>query len=83
MKDSELRELAKARVEFREHLWIYVLVNVFMIIINLWFSPMFFWFPFVLIFWGIGLLAHFREAYMGTKTAQIDKEFRKLKAKGK
>lgn len=79
-KDSELREIAKARVEFREHLSIYVIVNAFLIAINLWFSPMFFWFPFVLFFWGIGLVLHFREAYMGTKASQIEKEYQKLKA---
>ena len=83
MKDAEIRELAKARVEFREHLWIYVIINAFLIVINLWFSPMFYWFPFVLFFWGIGLVAHYREAYMGTRTSQIDKEFKKLKAQGK
>ena len=33
-KDAELRETAKARVEFREHLSIYVVVNAFLIIIN-------------------------------------------------
>ena len=82
-KDSDLREIAKARVEFREHLWIYVIVNAFLIVINLWFSPMFLWFPFVLFFWGIGVVAHFREAYMGTKTSQIEKEYQKLKARQK
>jgi hypothetical protein len=83
MKDSELREMAKSRVEFREHLSIYIIVNAFLVVINLWFSPQFFWFPLVILFWGIGLVAHFREAYSGTRGARIEREYQKLRARKK
>jgi hypothetical protein len=80
MKDSELREMAKNRVEFRQHLYIYIAINSFLIVINLWFSPMFWWFPFILFFWGIGLVSHYFNTYRGTESQRIEREYRKLKA---
>ena len=83
MKDSELRTMAKDRVEFREHLLVYIVVNIVLIAINMWFTPGFWWFLLVLLFWGIGLVFHCREAYCGTREAKIEKEYRKLKTSKK
>ncbi|UCD03174.1 MAG: 2TM domain-containing protein [Candidatus Aenigmatarchaeota archaeon] len=79
MKDRELREMAKKRVEFRDHLVIFVIINAFLIAINLWFSPFFLWFPFILVFWGLGLAFHWRDAHFGTAEGRIEKEYQKLK----
>ncbi len=83
MRDEEIRQIAKKRVEFKDHILIYVVINLFLIIINLWFSPMFYWFPFVLFFWGIGLVFHWRDAYMDTEEGRVEKEFQKLKKQHK
>lgn len=79
MKDEHLREMAKKRVEFRDHLAVYVVVNIVLIGINMWTVPQFWWFLFPLIFWGIGLFFHWREAYSGTEQVRIEKEYQMLK----
>ena len=79
MKDEELRKTAKNRVEFRDHALVYLIVNAILIVINVMFSPEFYWFIIVLLFWGIGLLFHYREAYHGTEDMRIEREYQKLK----
>lgn len=53
---------AKARVEarlgFYRHATVYVLVNLFLVILNLTRSPEHLWFGWPMFGWGIGLLAH-------------------------
>ncbi len=56
--EQEVRERVKELKDFYVHLGVYVLVNVFLIIINLLTSPGFFWAIFPLLGWGIGLGAH-------------------------
>jgi hypothetical protein len=84
MNDEELRELAKKRVEFRDHVIIYAVMNVFFAAINLAYSPSFWWFIFIALFWGLGLAFHWRDAYYGPQGERIEKEYQKLKKeKGK
>ena len=83
MKDEDLRKIAKNRVEFRDHLIVYLIINAFLFIINVMFSPGFYWFVFVLLFWGIGVVFHYREAYQGTEDMRIEKEYQKLKKEKK
>jgi class 3 adenylate cyclase len=49
---------AETRLHFYNHLYVYVGVNIFLIIINLLSSPFRWWFPFPLLGWGIGLFFH-------------------------
>ena len=79
MKDDELRKIAKNRVEFRDHVLIYLVVNVILIIVNVLFSPGFYWFVIVLLFWGIGVIFHYREAYHGTEEMRIEREYQRLR----
>jgi len=55
----------KKRVEkikgFYRHFSVYIIVNPFLIFINLRFSPGFQWFWFPAFGWGIGLVFHFLE----------------------
>jgi len=46
------------RIHFYNHLYIYVGVNAFLILINLLTSPFNWWFHFPLLGWGIGLFFH-------------------------
>ena len=75
--------MARNRVEFKRHLVIYVLVNSFLVAINLIYSPQFFWAIFPLVFWGVGLFSHYRDAYHGDFEDQVEKEYQKLKASKK
>ncbi len=43
---------------FYEHLIVYVVVNIMLIIINLVTSPDALWFYWVTVFWGIGIIWH-------------------------
>jgi class 3 adenylate cyclase len=49
---------ADARVRFHNHLYVYVGVNTFLLLINLLTNPFNWWFHFPLLGWGIGLFFH-------------------------
>lgn len=59
-KDEKVRieKMANARIQFYNHLYVYVGVNIFLIFINLISNPFSWWFPFPLIGWGFGLFMH-------------------------
>jgi hypothetical protein len=59
-RDIKIRieKKVKARVQFYNHLYVYVGVNIFLIFINLLSNPFKWWFPFPLIGWGFGLFMH-------------------------
>ncbi|BBL61082.1 MAG: 2TM domain-containing protein [Methanobrevibacter arboriphilus] len=61
--DDKAYKRAKKRVDdvkgFYIHLVTYIIINFFLFIINLIFTPGTWWFLFPLIFWGIGLIFHF------------------------
>lgn len=56
MKRAEMK--ADKRIRFYNHLFIYMGVNVFLILINLISNPFNWWFPFPLIAWGFLLFIH-------------------------
>ena len=53
----------EARLAFYRHAMIYVLVNSFLVILNLIRSPDHFWSKWSIFGWGIGLLAHGLSVY--------------------
>ena len=55
---QEARKRAKVKLSFFGHLAIYVVVNIFLVVVNLLTAPESLWFYWVLIGWGIGLVAH-------------------------
>jgi len=91
LSDKELYEIAKQRVkkkkDFYQHLAIYIIVNILLIII--WATtdgsadpvP---WFVYPLGGWGIGILFHFLDVFVfskdtGWERREIEKEMEKLK----
>jgi hypothetical protein len=78
MQRTRARELAKARYGFLWHLPIYIIVNAGLI--GLWaVSPQgFFWPFFPLVFWGLGLTAHYVGAYHARGEAWIARETEKI-----
>jgi hypothetical protein len=52
-------EVEESKRDFLAHLVAYIIVNVFLIFVNLYTSPDHLWFPWVLGGWGIGLAFHF------------------------
>jgi len=87
--DEELKKIAKKtaenKVDFYTHFAIYIAVNIFLIAIWAATSGMdsFPWFVFPLFGWGIGIAAHFIEAFRGRAYTErlAEKEYQKLKQK--
>lgn len=86
-KDRLLWKEAKKRVGFRNHLFTYLLMNVFFWV--LWYFtdgksdhhglP---WPALCTLGWGFGLFWHFMGTHvMGNKASQVEKEYEKLKNK--
>ncbi|MBQ8016558.1 MAG: 2TM domain-containing protein [Methanobrevibacter sp.] len=67
MSDN-LRAIAESRVErkikFKRNLYSYIVVNVILAIVNIIFTPEYWWFLWVVLFWGIGVLVDFLRAYV-------------------
>ncbi len=80
---DESYERAKRRVQelkgFYAHLISYIVVNVFLAIINLLTTPGFWWFLFVTFFWGIGLVAHGLSVFSRRGLFSKEWEDRKIK----
>ena len=51
-------EVKKARRDFMTHLVAYIIINSFLVFINLWTSPEVIWFVWPLAGWGIGIAFH-------------------------
>lgn len=81
--DNLKYERAKKRVEelkgFYGHLVSYIVVNVFLAIINFFTTPEFWWFLFIAFFWGIGLVSHALSVFM--KRGIFSKEWEEKKIK--
>lgn len=80
MEDNELRKIARRRVGFKRHLAVYIVVILFLGLINLFTSRHFPWFLFCAAGWGIGVLFHLLFAYgfMGD-ALDIEREYQRLK----
>ena len=55
---KEIRVI-NARRSFISHLTAYIIVNAFLLFINLWINPHYLWFPYPLVGWGIGIVFHY------------------------
>lgn len=61
MNDIAYRRAAarvEAKLGFYRHAMIYLIVNLFLAVWNLWREPDHLWFQWPLLGWGVGLLAH-------------------------
>lgn len=77
------REQSKARVEFRIHLYVFIIVMAFLALIDLISSPEHIWFIWPLLGWGIGITIHGLTVYYASgrpslKDRMIEKEMNKL-----
>ena len=68
MSESELYGRAEKRVDekmdFYRHLYSFVAVNIVLIVINVLFSRGEWWFYWVTLFWGIGLVSHYLKTFV-------------------
>lgn len=75
---ARARELAMARYGFRWHLPVYIVVNLGLVAVWFYAGAGFFWPIFPMIFWGIGVLAHYVGAYRTFGEAWIARETEKI-----
>jgi hypothetical protein len=68
MKTNDAYQNAKQRVEakiaFRNHVYVYIFINTLLIIINLFWSPDYFWAKWPMMGWGIALILHALKVYV-------------------
>ena len=80
---DESYERARRRVKevkgFYNHLIVYIIVNIFLVILNVVVSPGIWWFYWVTIFWGIGLTIQGLSLYVNRGVFSKDWEERKIK----
>ncbi len=83
MDEQERYARARRRIEeirgFYEHLVIYIAVNLILFGINMLFSPDSFWFFWVTLFWGIGLVIHGFGVYVEGRIFGREWEGRKIR----
>ena len=85
MNSEELINLAKRRVQFKEHVAIFLLANIVLwvinAIINYEVGLHFYWAALVTIGWGAKLSFHFTKAYLYNPDIAIKREYARLKKK--
>ncbi len=72
------RRTAEARYGFLWHLPIYLIVNAFLVLLWLVGGRGFPWPLFSIVFWGIGLVAHYMAAYHMSGDNWIERETQKI-----
>lgn len=65
--------------EFYEHLMIFILVSIILIVINLMTSPEYLWFVWCLMGWGIGVVVHGLKAFGVSPFFNTEWEERKIR----
>ncbi|MEM1991533.1 MAG: 2TM domain-containing protein [Nitrososphaerota archaeon] len=76
-------ELEEANRGFSSHLASYIIVNVFLVFINLYTSPATIWFVWPLFGWGIGLAFHFVFSRKRFVVAECEKKIANIEMKMK
>ena len=77
---------AHAKLGFRTHLTVYVIVNLGLVALNLATSPHYLWFLWAASGWGIGLVAHGASVYLGgsnLRERMIARELERLRAQAR
>ncbi|WP_282782992.1 2TM domain-containing protein [Phaeodactylibacter xiamenensis] len=81
------RKRVKEKKKFYEHLGSFLIVNIFLFLLNIFTSPSHFWFIYPLLGWGVGLMSHYYQVFgfpgMRGETAdweqrEMEKELRRL-----
>ena len=77
--NSQLRNLAKKRVEFRVHLIVYLIINSVLWIIWWITGQGYIWPVWPMVGWGIGVLFQYLFDYRSSRLLSEEEEYKKLK----
>jgi 2TM domain len=90
MTEEEMRQTAErrahAKLGFRSHLIVYVIVVLGLVVINLGTSPHYLWFLWAAAGWGIGLVAHGAAVYLDNgalRERMVARELERLRAQAR
>lgn len=79
---------ANEKIDFFKHLYSYLVVNFILFALNFLTSPNDWWFLWVALFWGIGLISHFLRVYVidekvlgGYREKMVEKEMENIRKK--
>ena len=74
------RKRVKKKKEFYKHLGSFIIVNIFLFLLNMFTSPGHFWFIYPFLGWGLGLMGHYYETFgfPGMKGNESDWEKREI-----
>jgi hypothetical protein len=72
-----------AKIGFYVHLFVYVAVNILLVVLNLKYSPQYHWFYWPLFGWGIGIFFHAMGVFVfpsgsAIKKHMIEREVKKM-----
>jgi len=87
VKDRELWKLAKKRAGFKRHLYIYLVINLFLWAVWYFISggyhyrSVFPWPAWTTMGWGLGLAFHYAGTYVFPESHSVEREYQKLKSK--
>lgn len=81
LTDNQLRELARKRVDFRNHLVVYFVVNAALWIIWWVTGAGYMWPVWPMTGWGIGVIFHYVFEYRSSRYFSEEEEYRRLKRK--
>ena len=73
------REIALARYGLRWHVPVYVLVNIGLVFVWQATGAGFFWPIFPIVFWGLGVLLHYRDAYRPRESTWVSRETERVR----
>jgi hypothetical protein len=79
LTDSQLKELARKRVEFRTHLVVYLIINSALWLTWYLTGRGYIWPVWPLVGWGVGLLFHYLFEYRTSRLFSEQDEFDHLK----
>ncbi len=67
----EAKKKVEEKLGFFIHLGTYIFVNIFLIILNLTYSPQYLWFIWSILGWGIGITFHGLEVFLFSNGSEI------------
>jgi len=81
--EKKLRRMAKARVEFKQHLMSYIIINAALWAINyitqMNHGAIYWWAIWSTLGWGVGLAFHFIFTYIVDESTRVDREYERLR----
>jgi hypothetical protein len=81
MNEETIRKIAHRRASFKRDVFWYVIVMIFLFLINMWKNPEHLWFVWPAIGWGIAIAFHAWSAYGPERGTLEDEEYKRLKDK--